>query len=190
MSCIICNSPTEVLFVDLHDRLHFEISGEYTVKRCLNCSLVFIDPQPMEEELESHYPQQYHVYQRTPSLSAKKLTIAKLVANEYFSYGKSRWYLKPFLVPFYFKLLHLPYFVKTGRLLDIGCGEGSRLLMFKELGWNVEGLEMNLKTAARLQDIGYKIYIGQLEKINLPRNYFDVVHQIKICLLRIVSNFP
>lgn len=177
MGCIICNNSTKVLFTQLPDRLHPEIPGKYTLKQCLNCRLIFVEPQPSAEELKAHYPEYYHVYQRrTHSRSAKKsLTI--IVAREYFGYGKPRRYLRICLLPLYFKLSHLPHWVNKGKLLDVGCGVGDRMLIFKELGWNVEGLEMDPKAGSVARDkTGCKIHISSLEEADLPNGHFDVVY--------------
>ncbi len=32
---------------------------------------------------------------------------------------------------------------KTGRMLEVGCGNGERLVKFRELGWQVEGQELD-----------------------------------------------
>lgn len=177
MNCIVCDKPAEVFYGELCDRLHPEISGTYTLKRCSECGLMFVDPQPSGKELNIHYPETYHVYTRDKSkLSPKKLLIISLVAKEYFGYGRSKGYLKVFLFPFYFKLSHLPSYVKNGKLLDIGCGVGNRLPLFGALGWKIEGLEMDQKAAETAQHMGYKIHISTLEDADLPKDYFDVVY--------------
>jgi len=177
MKCPICNNPTKVLYSELFDRLHPNIPGKYTLKQCINCRLIFIDPQPSKTELLAHYPDAYGIYQRSIKECSKKFLIIKAMAKEYFGYGKSKRCLKFLLLPFYFKLSHLPYYVENGKLLDIGCGVGDRMLIFKELGWNVEGLEIDQKVAKVASDnTKCKIYVSTLEEANLPKDNFDVVY--------------
>lgn len=50
-----------------------------------------------------------------------------------------------FVIKFFFKnRLH----TRTGRVLELGCGNGSNLLLFHEYGWSVVGLEINRDSLA------------------------------------------
>jgi len=177
MNCPICNNLPKVLYSGLSDRFYPEIPGIYNLKQCPNCKLIFIDPQPSEKELFSHYPEYYGVYKTLFKKHDKKFAIIKLVAKAYFKYGKSGPLLKFLLLPFYLKLSHLPFYVENGKLLEVGCGTGNRMLIFKELGWEVRGLEINQKVARVAQNnTGCKIYVSPLEEADLPEDYFDVVY--------------
>jgi len=61
-------------------------------------------------------------------------------------------------------------------MLDVGCGVGTRLAIFRELGWHVEGLEMDKRSAGLAAGLGYKIYSTSLEKADLPEDYFDAIY--------------
>jgi len=45
----------------------------------------------------------------------------------------------------------------TPRLLDVGCGEGLLLGLFRKQGWQVKGIELNPVMAARLQRKGFAV---------------------------------
>ncbi len=65
-------------------------------------------------------------------------------------------------------------YVKKGKVLDIGCSNGVFLDLFKESGWETWGVEPseNSETARKK---GHKVMKGFFEKVNLPKNYFDLV---------------
>jgi len=175
-ACTICNNSAELLFTRLSDRLHTEVPGEFTLKQCSHCGLIFVDPQPSPEELEAHYPDIYYVNQHHARRDSVKHALIRIVARQYFGYGKPRRFLGICLFPFYFRLSHLPQWRPKGKLLDVGCGVGNRIPTFEKLGWRVEGLEMNPKAAKSAQGKGCKIYVSSLEKANLPAAHFDAVY--------------
>ena len=177
MECIICQAPSKVLYQNLSDRVHTQVSGEYALQQCQACSLLFIYPPPSEEKLQEHYPEDYHVYERKPSkVSARKASIIKLVARHCLGYGKSNPLMRFCLLPLYYKLIHLPNYRQRGRLLDIGCGTGTRLPTFELLGWESEGLEISQKAANIGQQEGYKIHNGTLDTFDAPKNHYDAIY--------------
>jgi len=178
MNCIICKNKTKVYYDHMPDRLHTEVAGIYTVTKCRGCYLLAIEPQPTDEDLSKHYPENYHVYQRRPGpIPARKIKSIKNVARHFFGYSSgSRFYMRILLYPFFFKLTQLPFWKKDGKLLDIGCGVGDRMQVFKELGWQVEGLEMSPVAAGIAKEGGFDVTNGSLTEVEMPANKFDVVH--------------
>jgi 2-polyprenyl-3-methyl-5-hydroxy-6-metoxy-1,4-benzoquinol methylase len=61
-----------------------------------------------------------------------------------------------------------------GRLLDVGCGEGSFLREAKKAGWNVSGTEFSAAGAemARMNEV--TVFTGELWEARLPSEGFDV----------------
>jgi len=67
-------------------------------------------------------------------------------------------------------------FVGEGRLLDVGCGSGKELEPFKELGWDVTGVEMSPYSASKARArLGCEVLVGDFEEIPLDDERFDVV---------------
>jgi 2-polyprenyl-3-methyl-5-hydroxy-6-metoxy-1,4-benzoquinol methylase len=65
---------------------------------------------------------------------------------------------------------------KTGRLLDMGCGDGSFLATAKLRGWEVSGIEVTEVAARRAQaKVGEERIFQTLEAAQYPNSYFDVV---------------
>ena len=65
---------------------------------------------------------------------------------------------------------------RKGRVLDIGCGRGLLLKQFKNLGWEVQGTELDDKSAAYPRDVlGLPVKTGELLEMNFPDQHFDAV---------------
>jgi SAM-dependent methyltransferase len=60
----------------------------------------------------------------------------------------------------------VPKFVSDGRLLEIGCGSGSRLLNLRELGWRgLLGIELVSVAAERACASGFEVQCGPVEEV-------------------------
>jgi SAM-dependent methyltransferase len=68
---------------------------------------------------------------------------------------------------------HLPK--HPGRLLDVGCGNGSFLLRAQDCGWKVEGIEPDPMAAERGAGSGLKVHHGNILDYCAPGEGFDVI---------------
>ncbi len=62
-----------------------------------------------------------------------------------------------------------------GRLLDIGCSNGSFLQAAQSLGWNGEGIELRAESAAIAREAGVRVYTDYVEKLKLPGESYRAV---------------
>jgi SAM-dependent methyltransferase len=63
-----------------------------------------------------------------------------------------------------------------GRLLDVGCGNGSFLVNMRALGWDVAGVEPDAKSAGLAKEqFGLHVTVGTLEESNVDSNSFDCI---------------
>jgi 2-polyprenyl-3-methyl-5-hydroxy-6-metoxy-1,4-benzoquinol methylase len=65
--------------------------------------------------------------------------------------------------------------IKPGRLLGVGCGSGTRLAYLADLGWSVEGQEVDPISAAAAEKYGIKVYLGPLDDLNLTAASYDAI---------------
>ena len=63
--CPVCDEEGLRLYQDLEDSLYY-VPGKWSLSKCTNskCGLLWLDPRPIEEDIESLY-RQYHTHQTT-----------------------------------------------------------------------------------------------------------------------------
>ncbi|MEN8257634.1 MAG: class I SAM-dependent methyltransferase [Thermodesulfobacteriota bacterium] len=164
LDCYICGSKGDILYQDLEDRL-FGVSGKWSIKRCpnLQCGLVWLDPRPCKDDLWKAYDEYY-----THGEDVRKQTLSQKI----YSFCKDI-----FMRQDYKKLNHLCRPRKIpGKLLEVGCGSGDRLVWMRKAGWEVEGQEVDPKAAESARTAhGIKVHFGELEKLDLAEGSYDVI---------------
>jgi glycosyltransferase involved in cell wall biosynthesis/2-polyprenyl-3-methyl-5-hydroxy-6-metoxy-1,4-benzoquinol methylase len=153
------NSPSK----DLHPvktchvckgmRVYYLFSvGGHRVVRCEDCGLVFLNPQPCDDEL------------------------ARIHGVDNFSGGTSEPGLKQAATGSYFSEIRRYHGLETGRLLEIGCGKGDFLVSAEADGWHVTGIEFSpdaCKMAQQRLKNG-KVSCGELQQAGLASDQFDL----------------
>ena len=152
IKCVSCGSTS---FKELFRARQYVISDEmkYTLVRCNKCRLVFLNPQPTQEELKRFYPSEF------------------FCSTE----DKVRTAMPSFMM--LDKVKETMRFKKKGTLLDIGCGRGVFLQRMQHLGWEVHGLDFSpVACQSTSEKIGKdNIFEGDLLSINLPQRRYDVI---------------
>jgi 2-polyprenyl-3-methyl-5-hydroxy-6-metoxy-1,4-benzoquinol methylase len=124
----------------------------FHICRCPGCRLEFVNPRPIFEELRSIvYNDEYF----PPSLAVRKLDLSRQ-----YQFGRQLSTLQRFSE-------------RKGRLLDVGCGEGSFLAYAQKEGWDVTGTDIRLSREA--QELSCRLREGRLEQIDLDPKSFDVI---------------
>jgi 2-polyprenyl-3-methyl-5-hydroxy-6-metoxy-1,4-benzoquinol methylase len=170
MYCIVCNSRQKRYLFDGKDRM-FGLSGIFREYQCLHCGLINIEPKPTNKQLKKYYPStNYYSYNiaRTQSFfgTLRSYLIAHLYNPTVLSY-----FLGIFL-----KVPALPS-QATGKILDLGCGAGDTLMLLKEVGWDVYGMDIDANAIKVAHARGLKnVSLGAYEDMKKYRNnYFDVI---------------
>jgi len=177
--CEVCGSGQHQLLFEGRDRI-FGIPGVFKIVKCLECGLLFINPQPEPEALETYYPIHYHESQ---SARFKEYSwLRKKVLETFWGYPpcsgtstRQRLFQRWVFLPFRWRYRNSIRFVEKGRLLDIGCGNGTELYKLKKMGWETYGVEVNEEASARARSEGLSVLTGDLFKAKFPDQFFDVV---------------
>lgn len=146
--------------------------GVFSVVRCRQCSLVYVNPRPDRESLAAYYPSQSA---QLPVTDQRGSAFGRGLRDVAFG--------RPIPLGGAFAWLYnstafraLARTGRRGRVLDVGCGGGSYLQQWLALDWSVEGLEIDPTAAARATDLlNAPVHVGFAEELELPRARFDLV---------------
>jgi len=145
INCQLCQSSQfEKLFeVNRHGK-------SYTIVKCVNCDLIFVNPQPFLKEIQSHYQKNYDYNYMEVSDNNNCYHLEELILLEKELEGK-------------------------GRLLDVGCGSGQFLAQAQKKGWKVQGIELSSKIADfGRKNFGVKITTSDFNQFS-SKEKFDVI---------------
>jgi 2-polyprenyl-3-methyl-5-hydroxy-6-metoxy-1,4-benzoquinol methylase len=170
-SCDLCGSKESEFLFSAHDRM-YNVPGNYCLKKCKKCGLLFIDPQPTEEKLAEHYPPNKY-YSLEEELSPLKKRLVILLYKTFYS-GKGSSVLKFALFPLY-PLVRFTRIAPSGNTLDVGCGSGKFLVYMKYFNENCYGVEPGKFDGQFAKENGLKIKNCALLEADYPDNYFDVI---------------
>jgi len=153
--CDLCSSKKLIPLYSLTDS-KYNIPDSYTLVKCERCGLVFLNPQPEWSELVKHYPPAEYL----PWTSKKEM---------------GGWVLKKMYHRW--KQIHERGFLikKSGRLLDIGCGNGDFLLWMERQGMECFGVEPGFEAWKQATKRNLNVFNTTLEEAFFPNNYFDVI---------------
>lgn len=148
-ACHVCEG-TRVYYL-------FSTSG-HRVVRCDDCGLVFLNPQPSDEELREIYSAQYFLGSETEEGQRDASQIKQATGREYLSeimrYRGNQ----------------------TGRLLEVGCGDGDFLELAETQNWEVTGIEYSPAACdrARQRLKRGEVHQGELQPGLLAADQFDL----------------
>lgn len=177
--CEVCGSHQHHFLFEGWDRL-YGIPGRFKMVQCQECGLIFINPQPETEMLKEYYPKDYY----TPNFSHYReySWVRRKTLETYWGYGghsnlekRMRLFMKMVLLPFRIRYRHSIPFMEGGRLLDIGCGNGTELYRLKQMGWKGYGVEIDAEASERARSKELSVFTGDLFEANYPDHFFHVV---------------
>lgn len=156
--CNLCGS-TELVRVRNVRAQQYGEGARFSIVRCRACDLVYVSPRPTRAAIGAFYPQQYQAEMRR----LLQAGMANPVIRAAFRMVRRR---------------RTPPFVPDGHLLEIGCAGGVYLAGMRELGWNVQGVEIDSVAAEFARDeYGLCVQTGDAQLVlpQFPDGSFDVV---------------
>jgi SAM-dependent methyltransferase len=172
-NCFLCGSAGRLLYTGLHDMQGAGADGTWNLKICPKsaCGLVWVDPAPFSEDLHLAYRNYYTAREGRnagprPHWLQRKTCKWFLRQARRLGMGREREWLDTFGLKGQ----------TPGRLLEVGCGSGSRLAALRQMGWSAEGQDVDPAAVAHAREThGLEVHLGPLEELSLPEGSFDVV---------------
>lgn len=191
-TCIVCGALGTVKYRDLSDRL-FGAPGSWTVKECNDpgCGTLWLDPRPTLADIGKAYKNYY-----THGDSQQRTFIRRTVHALALEIGALRYGFKSSSLPWPGKYLataaaslypglrdHLNLQIRylpassmgSGKLLDVGCGDGEALEILRDLGWQVCGVEFDSQAVDAARKRNLDIRQGTLTDAAFPDETFDAI---------------
>jgi SAM-dependent methyltransferase len=133
LACSYCGcNEFGPLYCGIRDRLDY-VPGDWSYVACDACGSAMLRPFPCTDDLPAFYPP---VYTFSPELAQS--TIKRLLASiEYRLFFRPIYRAQVRIVDRHVRSRDQ----QPGKLLDIGCGRGLRLLDFQRLGYDVHGMD-------------------------------------------------
>ena len=129
---------------------HYHRDEWFTAVECLDCGLGFVNPRPVEEAMDRYYPKDFFDdFHRDPAFQRERYRReAAFLPDARLGSGNAP------------------------RLLDIGCANGAFPRVARELGWDVEGVEV----AASADAIGdFPVYRMPFTEIPVTGPRYDAI---------------
>lgn len=169
IKCPFCNEKKYKLYI-LLDKQH----GIY-LKKCKNCNALYYNKHFTDKILIENY-----VGYNPPYVAPKNPTL-------------------PYKILYFFNRDHLyyPELNNPGTITDVGGGNGKYIFKYKNLGWNVHGLDIDKNMIKKLQERGISAEVFNLLKDNPSKLlinssdiiicYFVLEHMSEMSLFNSIS---
>jgi SAM-dependent methyltransferase len=194
--CYLCGATGQMIAAGLTDRL-FTAPGVWSSRRCPQCGLVWLDPQPFPQDIGKLY-QSYFTHAEEPPPEARPTTPRRLlrrlrrllrrsllvavcdyetgpVGRRARTVGRLLAHAGPVREAVAASVFWLGA-SERGRLLDVGCGNGAFIAGMANLGWDVAGVEPDRAAVeAAKRRFGLEVMWSSFEEAQFPSDSFDVI---------------
>ncbi|MET0307672.1 MAG: class I SAM-dependent methyltransferase [Sphingomonas sp.] len=148
--CPVCGAAEAPFYRRGIVHRHYPIPGLYETRRCDACTLEWVSPALSDAQIASFYPEEYYAHQGTDRPSRWSRLVAFLGADV-----RSK----------------EPKLERSGRMLDIGCGNGAALRLYSARGWEAVGVNFS----GNPKDYEQRVLIGKFSDIDFGSETFDYV---------------
>lgn len=192
--CPVCGQTgRDLLHAELTDNTFRAAAGKWSLWKCATCGGAYLDPRPTPDTIHLAYATYYTHQEVSPKNDYAGLSPLRKVRRRLVN-GYTNWrysthaepssilgVLLALAIPGLRKVLdrqyrHLPRLPESGgKLLDVGCGDGSFLSVARSCGWDVVGLDPDPKAVANATQLGLTVHEGGIEYFESRAELFDVI---------------
>jgi 2-polyprenyl-3-methyl-5-hydroxy-6-metoxy-1,4-benzoquinol methylase len=190
--CPVCGSGMrEILHENLVDNVFFTAPGRWNLHRCLQCGSGYLDPRPDERSIGKAYATYYTHDAGKEAKREKQTSLHRLKPALFNGYSNQRYgtqrepavragawlarWIPRQREKLDAKFRYLPKPVPGQKLLDIGCGNGTFLILAHEAGWDVTGIDPDPKAVDAARQRGLDVAVGSLQLYAGMSNCFDAI---------------
>ncbi|MCF8234986.1 MAG: class I SAM-dependent methyltransferase [Bacteroidales bacterium] len=155
INCPLCQSSKCSVFLETKD--YFFSGKPFDIHECNDCGFLFTNPRPIDDALQDYYKSEKYL-----SHTDSNDSIFSILYRSVKQYTLRK------------KLNIIKRFVRSGSLLDIGCGTGDFMALAKEKHWIVRGVEQNenARMLAQKKNLEILSSVDQLDSVN---ERYDVI---------------
>jgi len=182
--CPICASKGFVIHKNVLD-YYYGHEGQWDFFRCDSgsCGLVWIHPMPKSGEILNFY-NNYYTHSRRGIKSKLKFLVVKIIApiiinvnqgwRKCFVQAIEKVYPSLVTDALFGLGANSPFGSKS--VLDIGCGNGERLSLFRHIGWlTTAGIDSDPKAVDMARSLGRNVQVGSMVSIPYASDSFDFI---------------
>jgi 2-polyprenyl-3-methyl-5-hydroxy-6-metoxy-1,4-benzoquinol methylase len=172
-TCLLCREEGAGLYVDMVDWL-FGVPGNWGMRRCKNCGVAWLDPQPVPEDMGELYSRYYTHRIHAPATRLSLLrhaTFECVLSSLGYATERPKGILprllsrvRPLTRAAALDVLGLPA-SDIGELLDVGCGNGEFIDRMRSLGWKVSGVDPDPKAVSYGRSRGLELFNGMISDV-------------------------
>jgi len=159
VKCNICDKGNSKHLFMVEDK-QFESTEKFSIVKCRNCGLAYLNPRPEKNEIGKFYPKEYFSLN---AFSDSKLRVKLWKFPKFFGV-RSDFYTYSFIKK-----------RSKGKILDVECGCGELLKLLKEDKWETYGVDTSITATEKAKKEGLDVFTGELNEAGFRDNYFDVV---------------
>lgn len=174
--CPVCNNVEASFLFYTYDVQFSKTLEKFPLVQCLNCGLAYLKERPAHEFIGNYYPAySYHLFSTKAGMERSLRGIFKAKIKDILKQRNKELANKILfsVVPAYWKLATL--FPQDSKILDIGCGGGWKLDLYKEFGWKTYGYDISSEAVKVAQSKGHDVVVAEIENVSYPDNYFDAI---------------
>ncbi|MBU4285007.1 methyltransferase domain-containing protein [Patescibacteria group bacterium] len=173
--CPLCGSwEREVISSGREHEFKDTTQDLFFVVKCKNCDLVYLNPRPDKKELDIIYPKNYCCHNEQYSeINTKRNFLVRL--KNYLNHclgfpSRIRQVLK--LIPKQSQI----------KILDVGCGSGGALDVFREScrGALTTGIDFDERAINITAAKGHSVIKAKIEDVELAKENFDIIYSSNV----------